>query len=97
MTKIKPIGDQVIVEVPPRKEITSGGTIIPSTATKERAEEGVVVAVGTGKVSPKGILIPMSVKRGDKILFSKYGYSEITIGDKEYVIIRNEDVLAIIE
>ena len=92
--KIKPLGDRVLLE--PVKLETKSGIIIPDTAEK-RPEQGIVVEVGEGGRNEKGERMPMSVKKGDKVLFSKYGPSEIKIGDKEYLIAREEDILAIIE
>ena len=76
---------------------TKGGILIPDTADKEKPQEGKVVAVGEGKVLENGKLQPMSIKVGDRVLFSKYGPSEIKLGDdKEYLIAKEEDILAII-
>jgi len=85
-----------MVERLEEKEVKRGGIIIPDTA-KEKPQEGKVVAVGTGKVSDEGKKIPLDVKAGDKILFGKYSGSEVKIDDKEYLIMREEDVLAILE
>ncbi|MCX7591931.1 MAG: co-chaperone GroES [Kiritimatiellae bacterium] len=93
---IKPLGDRVLVEPVEEKEVKKGGIIIPDTA-KERPQEGRVVAVGTGKRDDKGNLIPLTVKKGDMVLMPKYGGTEVKIDDKEYQIIREEDILAIIE
>ena len=78
------------------KEVKKGGIIIPDTA-KEKPQEGKVVAVGGGKVNEDGKKIPLDVKAGDKILFGKYSGSEVKLDDEEYLILREEDVLAIIE
>lgn len=93
---IKPLGDRVLVEPVEEKEVKKGGIIIPDTA-KEKPQEGKVVAVGTGKRDDKGNLIPLTVKKGDRILLPKYGGTEVKIDDKEYQIVREEDILAIIE
>src|SRR5881409_3060742 len=78
------------------KEVRKGGIIIPDTA-KEKPQEGKVIAAGNGKVSDDGKKIPLDVKTGDKILFGKYSGSEVKLDDKEYLIMREEDVLAILE
>ncbi len=94
--RIKPLGDRVLIE-PLREEKRKGGIILPDTVEKERPEKGKIVAVGPGKVDDNGKKIPMGVKKGDKVLFTKYGPNEIKIDDKEYLIAREEDAPAIIE
>ena len=94
--KIRPLQDRVIVQRVQEEERTKGGIIIPDTA-KEKPQEGKVIAVGGGKVNEDGKKIPLDVKAGDKILFGKYSGSEVKIEDKEYLILREEDVLAILE
>lgn len=97
---IKPLGDRVLIQTlsPEEKEgKTKSGIVIPDTAEKERPEEGKVVAVGPGRMSKTGTLIPMSIKVGERVLFSKYGPNEIKVDGKEYLIAREEDILAIIE
>jgi len=93
---IKPLGDRVLVEPQEQAELKKGGIIIPDTA-KEKPQEGKVIAVGTGKRDEKGNLIPFHVKKGDKVLMPKYGGTEVKIDDKDYQIVREEDILAIIE
>jgi chaperonin GroES len=88
--------DRVIVQRVQEEERTKGGIIIPDTA-KEKPQEGKVIAVGGGKVNEDGKKIPLDVKAGDKILFGKYSGSEVKLDDEEYLILREEDVLAIIE
>lgn len=96
--KIKPLGDRVLVEpLDTSVEKTKFGIIIPDTAKKERGEQGLVVAVGEGKRDSNGKLIPLSVKKGQKIIFSKYGPDEIKVGDQDYFIISEANILAIIE
>ncbi len=80
-----------------RSKKTKYGIVIPDTAEKERPQEGKVVAVGEGKVLENGNIVPLKVKKGDKVLFSKYGPSEIKVDGKEYLIAKDEDILAIIE
>ncbi len=94
--RIKPLGDRVLIE-PLREEKRKGGIILPDTVEKERPEKGKIIAVGPGKVDDNGKRIPMSVKKGDKVLFTKYGPNEIKIDEKEYLIAREEDILAIVE
>ncbi|MGH7389995.1 MAG: co-chaperone GroES [Candidatus Rokuibacteriota bacterium] len=94
--KIRPLHDRLLVERLEEKEVKKGGIIIPDTA-KEKPQEGKVIAVGNGKVTDEGKKIPLDVKAGDKILFGKYSGSEVKIDDKEYLIMREEDVLAILE
>lgn len=93
---IKPLGDRVLVEPIEEKEAKKGGIIIPDTA-KEKPQEGKVVATGTGKLDDEGKKIPFNVKKGDKVLMPKYGGTEVKIGNKEYQIVREEDILGIIE
>ena len=97
---IKPMGDRVLVEIGENKEKsgkTKSGIIIPATIDKERPEEGLVIAVGEGKRSEDGKLIPVAVKKGQRIIFSKYGPDEIKVDDKEYLIISESNILAIID
>ena len=94
--KIRPIHDRILVTRIEAQEVGRGGIIIPDTA-KEKPQEGKVIAVGNGKVTEDGKKIPLDVKGGDKILFGKYSGSEVKLDDKEYLILREEDVLAILE
>lgn len=94
--KIRPLHDRILVKRLEEQEVRRGGIIIPDTA-KEKPQEGKVVAVGNGKVTDDGKKIPLDVKAGDKILFGKYSGSEVKIEDEEYLILREEDVLAILE
>ena len=93
--KIKPLGDRVLVEPLKEEEVNKGGIIIPDTA-KEKPQEGVVVALGTGKVDEDGKKVPFNVKKGDTVLMPKYGGTEVKMGGKEYQIMREEDILAVI-
>jgi len=100
MIKIKPLADRVLIEHlsdEEKAQKTKSGIIIPDTAEKEKSQEGRVVAVGEGKTLENGKVVSLSVKKGDRVLFSKYGPSEIKVGDKEYLIAKEEDILAIIE
>ena len=94
--KVRPLHDRILVERLEEKEIKRGGIIIPDTA-KEKPQEGKVVAVGNGKVNDDGKKVPLDVKAGDKILFGKYSGSEVKIDDKEFLIMREEDILAILD
>ena len=94
--KVRPLHDRIMVERLEEKEVKKGGIIIPDTA-KEKPQEGKVIAVGNGKVGDNGKKIPLDVKAGDKILFGKYSGSEVKIDDKEYLILREEDILAILD
>jgi len=94
--KVKPLNDRVLVLRIGEEEKTSGGIIIPDTA-KEKPQEGKVVAVGPGKLNEEGKKIALDVKAGDKILFGKYSGTEIKIDGVEHLIMREEDILAIIE
>src|SRR5438046_2977849 len=93
--KIRPLHDRILVERLEEQEVKKGGIIIPDTA-KEKPQEGKVIAVGTGKVTDEGKRIGLDVKVGDRILFGKYSGSEVKVDDREYVIFREEDVLAIL-
>jgi chaperonin GroES len=93
---IKPLGDRVLVEPAEEKEVKKGGIIIPDTA-KEKPMESVVVALGTGKTDDSGKKVPFEVKKGDRVLVSKYGGTEIKIDGKEYKILNSEDILAVLE
>ena len=94
--KIRPLHDRVIVKRIEEEEMTKGGIIIPDTA-KEKPSEGKVVAVGNGKLLENGNLQPLEVKKGDKILFGKYAGTEIKIEGDEHLIMREDDIIAIVE
>ncbi|MBH49840.1 MAG: co-chaperone GroES [Candidatus Marinimicrobia bacterium] len=92
---LKPLSDRVVVEAAPAEEVSSGGIILPDTA-QEKPQQGTVVAVGPGKTSDSGTLVKLTVKKNDKVLFGKYSGSDITIDGKDYMIMRESDILAII-
>ena len=94
--KIRPLQDRVIVKRIQEEDKTKGGIIIPDTA-KEKPQEGKVVAVGKGKANEDGKVVPLDVKVNDRILFGKYSGSEITIDGEEHLIMREEDILGVIE
>jgi chaperonin GroES len=95
--KIKPLADYILIEPIEQAEQTKGGIFLPKTADKERPEQGKVVAVGPGKKDSEGKIIPIDVKPGDRVLFTKYGPNEIKVDEKEYLIAKQEDVLAVVE
>jgi len=94
---IRPLSDHILIEPVKEEEKTKAGIFLPETASKERSEQGKVIAVGPGKRNEKGEMLPVSVKAGDKVLFTKYGPNEIKVEDKEYLIASESDILAIIE
>ena len=93
--KIQPLADRIVVKVLEAEEITRGGIVLPDTA-KEKPQQAEVIEVGKGKVSDGKVIAP-EVKKGDKVLFGKYSGTEITIEGKEYLILKEEDILAIIK
>ena len=93
---VKPLGDRLLVEPAEEKETKKGGIIIPDTA-KEKPQEGIVVALGTGKTDDKGNKVPFEMKKGDRVLVSKYGGTEIKLDGLEYRILGTEDILAVLE
>ena len=93
--KLKPIGDRVIAQRLGSAEKSKGGLYLPDAA-QEKPQEGKVIAVGTGKTLKNGKVVPLSVKAGDRIIFGKYSGSEITVDDKEYVFLSEDDILAIV-
>jgi chaperonin GroES len=94
--KVKPLHDRILIKRVEEKETIKGGIIIPDTA-KEKPQEGEVIAVGGGKKTEEGKIIPLDVKAGDRILFGKYSGTEIKIDEEEFLIIREDEVLGIIE
>lgn len=94
--KMRPLRDRILVERVEEQEQRVGGIIIPDTA-KEKPQQGRVVAVGTGRVNDKGEVFPLDVKDGDTVLFGKYAGSEIKVDGKEYLIVREDEVLGVVE
>ena len=94
--KVRPLHDRLIVKRLEEEEKTKGGIIIPDTA-KEKPIEGKVIAAGTGRINKDGKKMPMEVKTGDRILFAKYGGTEVKMDGEEYLMMKEEDVLAVIE
>jgi chaperonin GroES len=98
--RVRPLGDRVLISPLTAKEHgakTKSGLIIPDTVNKERPEQGVVVAVGEGRLTDDGRLIPLKIKKGQKVIFSKYGPDEIKIDDQDYLIVSESNILAIYE
>ena len=93
---VKPLGDRILVEAVEEKEVKKGGIIIPDTA-KENPQEGVIIALGTGKTNDDGKKVPFEVKKGDRVLISKYGGTEVKLNGKEYKILNSDDILAVVE
>ena len=94
--KIRPLHDRILIKRQEEKDTRKGCIIIPDSA-KEKPQEGKVIPVGQGKVNDDGKKVPLDVKTGDKILFGKYSGSEVTLDNEEYLILREEDVLCILE
>jgi chaperonin GroES len=95
--KIKPLNDNIVVKPTKENEITKSGIVLPETIDKERPEKGEIIAIGEGKLLDNGQRAPMSVKVGDKVMFKKYSPDEIKVDDQEYLILSQNDILAIIE
>lgn len=93
---IRPLGERVVVKPLPSEERTKGGIVLPDTA-KEKPQEGEVIAVGSGRLLETGQRVPVDLKPGDRILFSKYAGNEVKIDDVEYLIMREADILGVIE
>ena len=93
---IRPLGDRVLVKRVSEQEKTKGGIVLPDTA-KEKPQKGEIIAVGEGKLTEDGKRIPMSVKKGDKVIFAKYAGTEIEIEDEEYLLMSESDILAVLE
>ena len=94
---IKPLADHVVIEPLKQEEKTASGIILPETAEKERPEQGKVIAVGPGRKTEDGKVVPLDIKVGDVVLFTKYGPNEVKVGDKEYLIAKEDDILGILE
>lgn len=93
--KVRPLRDRVLVKPLTEKEVVKGGIIIPDTA-KEKPNEGEVIAVGSGRILEDGKVQPLDVKKGDKVIYSKYGGTEIKIEGKEHILMKEEDILGIV-
>lgn len=94
---LKPLADHVVVEIVTREEKTASGIFLPDTASKEKPQTGKVIAVGNGKVTENGTRVAPEVKAGDEVVFAKYSGTEIKLDGKEYLILSERDILAVIE
>jgi len=94
--KVRPLHDRVIIQTAAEEEKTKGGIIIPDTA-KEKPMEGKVIAVGAGRLRKDGTKVPLEIKKGDRVLYAKYGGTEIKIDGEEYLMMKEDDILAVIE
>ncbi|MCQ2010408.1 MAG: co-chaperone GroES [Sporolactobacillus sp.] len=93
---LKPLGDRIVIEPQEKEEQTASGIVLPDSA-KEKPQEGRVIAVGAGKVSDKGERIALDVKEGEKVIFSKYAGTEVKYDGKSYLVVRQDDILAVID
>ncbi|MFB0557317.1 MAG: co-chaperone GroES [Dehalococcoidia bacterium] len=93
MAKIEPLGDRVVIKPTPQEDVSKGGIVLPDTA-KEKPQEGKIIAVGPGRLTEDGTRIAMEVKKGDKVIYSKYAGTEFKLDDEELVIMREGDILA---
>ena len=95
-SKLRPLGDRVVVKPTPREEMTKSGIVLPDTA-KEKPQEGTIVAAGPGRLNDEGEREPMDVKVGDKVLYAKYAGTEFKVDGDEYLIVSQKDILAVVE
>ena len=95
-SKIRPVGDRVVVKPAQKEEVTKSGIVIPDTA-KEKPQEGTIIAVGAGKLTEKGDRQALEVKEGDKVLFAKYGGTEFKLDGEDLLVLRESDILAVLE
>jgi chaperonin GroES len=95
-TKLRPLGDRVVIKPTPREEMTKSGIVLPDTA-KEKPQEGTILAAGPGRINDDGKREPMDVKDGDKVLYAKYAGTEFKIDSEELLIVSQKDILAIVE
>jgi len=93
MAKIEPLGDRVVIRPTPKEEVSKGGIVLPDTA-KEKPQEGKIIAVGPGRLTEEGNRIAMDVKKGDKVIYSKYAGTEFKLDNEELIIMREGDILA---
>jgi chaperonin GroES len=94
---LRPLSDKVIVTASTKEEKTASGLVLPDTASKERPEQGTVIAIGPGRTDESGKVIPMSVKVGDKVMFKKYSPDEVKVDGKDYLVLSESDIIAVIE
>ncbi len=95
-TKLRPLGDRVVIQPTPREEMTKSGIVLPDTA-KEKPQEGKIIAAGPGRLSDEGKREPMDVKEGDKVLYAKYAGTEFKVDDEDLLIVSQKDILAVVE
>lgn len=95
--KLRPLGDRVVVKPVAKEEMTKAGIILPDTVDKERPEQGEVIAIGPGRLLDSGARSPVSLKVGDKIVFKKYSPDEVKVGEEEFLVIAESDVMAVVE
>jgi chaperonin GroES len=95
-TKLRPLGDRVVIQPTPREEMTKSGIVLPDTA-KEKPQEGTILAAGPGRINDDGEREPMDVKQGDKVLYAKYAGTEFKVEGEELLIVSQKDILAIVE
>jgi chaperonin GroES len=95
MAKLKPLGERVVVQALEREEVTRSGLVLPDTA-KEKPQEGKVIAVGPGKLLEGGKIVPLDIKEGDRVIFSKYSGTEFKLDGEEYLILSERDILAVV-
>ncbi len=95
MAKIRPVGDRVVVKPAAKEEVTRSGIVIPDTA-KEKPQEGIVIAVGSGRLLENGKRSPIDVNEGDRVLFAKYGGTEFKLDGEEYLVLKESDILAVV-
>lgn len=95
MTKIRPVGDRVVVKPAQKEEVTKSGIVIPDTA-KEKPQEGTIIAVGSGRLLDNGDRAPLDLSTGDRVLFAKYGGTEFKLDGEEYLVLKENDILAVI-
>ena len=95
--RIRPLADRVVIKPAPKEEKTKGGLFLPDTASKEKPQEGTVVAVGEGKLDDNGKRVPVAVAAGDRVLFAKYAGTEIKLDEEDYLILAEKDILAVIQ
>ena len=93
MAKLEPLGDRVVIKPTPKEDVSKGGIVLPDTA-KEKPQEGKIIAVGPGRLTEDGKRIDMEVKKGDKVIYSKYAGTEFKLDEEELVIMRESDILA---
>ncbi len=94
--RIRPLADRVVIRAQEKEEVTRGGIYLPDTASKEKPQEGTVMAVGDGKLDDSGKRTPVAVQPGDKVLFAKYAGTEVKVEDEDYLILAEKDILAVI-